>query len=204
MFFGLLALLIPGIMIAYVLPLIPWVMWIAGVTGYLILVLEAVIAVPLMMVAHMTFDGEGLHGRAIQVYELLFNVLFRPGPDASRLFAGYFVFSSVSWLIRISSCRRAFSSRKGLVRHQSDREVVLLAIFVLLHIVVAIKAFGFDLAHPTSCAEGCSASRRPTASIWTSSARRPHGPAREERCARSITMREVGCPTRQDKMSRMM
>lgn len=153
MFFGLLALLIPGIMIAYVLPLIPWVMWIAGVTGYLILVLEAVIAVPLMMVAHMTFDGEGLHGRAIQVYELLFNVLFRPGPDASRLFAGYFVFSSVSWLIRISSCRRAFSSRKGLVRHQSDREVVLLAIFVLLHIVVAIKAFGFDLAHPTSCAE---------------------------------------------------
>ncbi|WP_051949043.1 hypothetical protein [Methylosinus sp. PW1] len=57
MFFGLLALLIPGIMIAYVLPLIPWVMWIAGVTGYLILVLEAVIAVPLMMVAHMTFDA---------------------------------------------------------------------------------------------------------------------------------------------------
>jgi hypothetical protein len=29
-------------MIAYVLPLIPWVMWIAGVTCYLILVLEAV------------------------------------------------------------------------------------------------------------------------------------------------------------------
>jgi conjugal transfer/type IV secretion protein DotA/TraY len=143
LFFGLLALLIPGIMIAYVLPLIPWVMWIAGVTGYLILVLEAVIAVPLMMVAHMTFEGEGLHGRAIQVYELLFNVLFRPVLMLLGLFAGYFVFSSVSWLIRISfGVAVHFVLEKGWFVTNLIGLVVLLAIFVLLHIVVAIKAFG--------------------------------------------------------------
>lgn len=143
LFFGLLALLIPGIMIAYVLPLIPWVMWIAGVTGYLILVLEAVIAVPLMMVAHMTFEGEGLHGRAFQVYELLFNVLFRPVLMLLGLFAGYFVFSSVSWLIRISfGVAVHFVLEKGWFVTNLIGLVVLLAIFVLLHIVVAIKAFG--------------------------------------------------------------
>lgn len=142
LFFGLLALLIPGIMIAYVLPLIPWVMWIAGVTGYLILVLEAVIAVPLMMVAHMTFEGDGLHGRAIQVYELLFNVLFRPALMLLGLFAGFFVFSSISWLIRMSfGVAVHFVLEKGWFVTNLIGLVVLLAIFVLLHIVVALKSF---------------------------------------------------------------
>ena len=62
-FIGCMALLIPGLTIAFVLPMIPWVMWIAGVVGYLILVCEAVIAVPLWMLAHLTFEGDGLHGR---------------------------------------------------------------------------------------------------------------------------------------------
>lgn len=142
LFFGLLALLIPGIMIAYVLPLIPWVMWIAGVTGYLILVLEAVIAVPLMMVAHMTYEGDGLHGRAIQVYELLFNVLFRPALMLLGLFAGFFVFSSISWLIRMSfGVAVHFVLEKGWFVTNLIGLVVLLAVFVLLHIVVALKSF---------------------------------------------------------------
>lgn len=143
LFFGLLALLVPGIMIAYVLPMIPWVMWIAGVTGYLILVLEAVIAVPFMMSAHMTFDGDGLHGRAIQVYELLFNVLFRPALMLLGLFAGFFVFSSISWLIRMSfGVAVHFVLEKGWLVTNLIGMVVLLAIFVLLHIVVALKSFG--------------------------------------------------------------
>ena len=47
-FIGCMALLIPGLTIAFVLPMIPWVMWIAGVAGYLILVCEAMVAVPLV------------------------------------------------------------------------------------------------------------------------------------------------------------
>ena len=60
---GCMALLIPGLTIAFVLPMIPEVMWIAGVAGYLILVCEAMVAVPLWMLAHPTFEGDGLHGR---------------------------------------------------------------------------------------------------------------------------------------------
>ncbi|MGO9845563.1 MAG: DotA/TraY family protein [Methylocella sp.] len=77
-FVAAMALLVPGLTIAFVLPMIPWVMWIAGVAGYLILVCEAVVAVPLWMLAHMTFEGEGLHGRGLAGYELIFNLLFRP------------------------------------------------------------------------------------------------------------------------------
>lgn len=142
-FLGLLALLVPGLMIAYVLPLIPWAIWTAGVTGYLILVLEAVIAVPLMMLAHMTFEGDGLHGRAIQVYEILFNVLFRPALMLIGLFAAYFVFASVSWLIRATfGVAITFVLAKGWFVTNLIGLVVLLNVFVLMHVVVALKAFG--------------------------------------------------------------
>ena len=85
---GCMSLLIPGLTIAFVLPMIPWVMWIAGVGGWLILVCEAVLAVPLWMLAHMTTQGEGLHGRAQEGYSLLFNVMFRPTLMLFGLFMG--------------------------------------------------------------------------------------------------------------------
>jgi conjugal transfer/type IV secretion protein DotA/TraY len=63
-------------------------MWMAGVAGWIILVFEAMIAVPLWMLAHMTVGGDGLHGRAIEGWSLLFNVVFRPTLMVIRLFLG--------------------------------------------------------------------------------------------------------------------
>ena len=74
----------------------------AGVCGWIILVCEAMIAVPLWMLAHMTVGGDGLHGRAIEGWGLLFNVVFRPTLMVVGLFLGYFVFDCMSWLIRES------------------------------------------------------------------------------------------------------
>jgi conjugal transfer/type IV secretion protein DotA/TraY len=96
-FTGLLTILLPGIIIAYVLPMIPWVMWMAGVCGWIILVCEAMIAVPLWMLAHMTVGGDGLHGRAIEGWSLLFNVVFRPTLMVIVLFLGYFAWSATMW-----------------------------------------------------------------------------------------------------------
>jgi hypothetical protein len=35
-------------------------------------------ALPLWMLVHMTVGGDGLHGRAIEGWSLIFNVVFRP------------------------------------------------------------------------------------------------------------------------------
>lgn len=141
-FLGVLSLLIPGLTIAYVLPMIPWVMWIAGVAGYLILVCEAVIAVPLWMLAHMTFEGAGLHGRATQGYELIFNVLFRPVLMLLGLFLGYFVFTAMSWLIRMTFGVAAhFVLENGWIVTNFFGLVVLLSIYVMTHVVAALMSF---------------------------------------------------------------
>ncbi|NPD66357.1 DotA/TraY family protein (plasmid) [Lichenicola cladoniae] len=138
----LLALLIPGLTIAFVLPMIPWVMWMAGVMGWLILVCEAVIAVPLWMLAHMTMQGEGLHGKANEGYGLLFNVLFRPTLMLFGLFLGYFIFSSMSFLIRQTfGIAAGFVLEHGWIVTNVLGVVVLLSIFVMTHVVAAMMSF---------------------------------------------------------------
>jgi conjugal transfer/type IV secretion protein DotA/TraY len=141
-FTGLLAIMVPGIIIAYVLPMIPWVMWMAGVCGWIILVCEAMIAVPLWMLAHMTVGGDGLHGRAIEGWSLLFNVVFRPTLMVIGLFLGYFVFDCMSWLIRESFAIAAgFVLQNGWLVSNFIGIAVLLGIFVMTHVIAALMSF---------------------------------------------------------------
>ncbi len=141
-FLGVAGLLIPGLTIAFVLPTIPWVMWMAGVAGWIILVCEAFIAVPLWMLAHMTFEGPGLHGNATEGYSLLFNVLFRPVLMLFGLFLGYFVFAAMSWLIQQSfGIAAGFVLANGWLVTNMIGLTVLLGIFVLTHVVSALISF---------------------------------------------------------------
>ena len=141
-FLLLLGMLIPGLTIAFVLPMIPWVMWMAGVMGWLILVCEAVIAVPLWMLAHMTMGGEGLHGNAREGYALIFNVLFRPVLMLFGLFLGYFVFTSMSWLIRETfGVAAGFVLEQGWLVTNILGVIVLISIFVMAHVVAALTSF---------------------------------------------------------------
>lgn len=141
-FLLLLAILVPGITISYVLPMVPWVMWMAGVTGWIILVCEAMIAVPLWMLAHMTFGGDGLHGRASAGYALLFNVVFRPVLMVIGLFLGYGVFAASSWLIRMTFGTAAgFALANGWIVTNVIGMTVLLWIFVMAHVVAAMTSF---------------------------------------------------------------
>ena len=141
-FYLLMSILVPGLLIAYVLPMIPFAMWIAGVAGWPILVLEAVIAVPLWMFAHLTFHGDGLHGRGAEGYGLLFNVLFRPVLMLFGLMLGYFVFSATSWLLMQGfSIAAGFALSNGWFVTNMLGLVVLLSMFVLMEITLALMSF---------------------------------------------------------------
>ena len=138
----LMALLAPGAIIAYVLPMVPYVLWMAGVCGWIILVCEAMIAVPLWMLAHMTVGGDGLHGRAIEGWSLLFSVVFRPTMMVIGLFLGYFVFDCMSWLIRESfGVAAGFTLSGGWIVTNWIGLVILLNIFVMTQVTAAIMSF---------------------------------------------------------------
>jgi hypothetical protein len=90
----------------------------------------------------MTFEGDGLHGRAGEGYSLIFNVLFRPTLMLLGLFLGYFVFDAMSWLIRESfGIAAGFVLQNGWLVTNLLGMFVLLSIYVTIHIVVALKSF---------------------------------------------------------------
>ena len=53
-----------GATLSFVLPLMPFFYWILGVTGYFLLVVEAIVAVNLWALAHMRMEGDGISGAA--------------------------------------------------------------------------------------------------------------------------------------------
>jgi hypothetical protein len=59
-------LLAAGATLSFVLPMMPFFYWILGVTGYFLLVVEAIVAVNLWALAHMRMDGDGISGQAGQ------------------------------------------------------------------------------------------------------------------------------------------
>ncbi|KXV70229.1 hypothetical protein AD951_03425 [Acetobacter malorum] len=139
---GCMAMLIPGLTLAFVLPMVPYVMWMAGIASWLILVCEAVVAAPLWMLAHMTLNGEGLHGNARQGYALLFDVVFRPTLMLFGLFFGYFVFDAMSWLVHQTfGVAAGFALSHGWLVSNFLGMLLLVWMFVLLHMILALASF---------------------------------------------------------------
>lgn len=86
--------------VAYYLPSIPFIMWMIGVVGWLVMIMEAVCIAPLWAAAHAIPEGEGFAGQhGKQGYMLFMNVLMRPSLMVTGLFIAMFTIKGVSWLV---------------------------------------------------------------------------------------------------------
>jgi len=70
---------VPGMVLLYYVPLIPWIRVIFAVVAWIVSVFEAVVMVPVVALAHLTTQGEGLVPQGLQgAYVLYLNILLRP------------------------------------------------------------------------------------------------------------------------------
>jgi conjugal transfer/type IV secretion protein DotA/TraY len=68
-----------GFFLAYFLPALPLLFWLAGVLGWILMVVESLVAAPLWLAAHALPEGEGLTSQASRRGYLIFlGVLLRP------------------------------------------------------------------------------------------------------------------------------
>jgi len=68
-----------GISLAYYLPSLPFILWASAIIGWVILVVEALVAAPLWAAAHAVPEGEGIAGQhGKQGYNLFLHVLMYP------------------------------------------------------------------------------------------------------------------------------
>lgn len=97
------ALIAAGSTLAVVLPWMPAVRWVFGITSWLISLLEAIVGLPLLLVAMMRSDGAGLAGSAGRnAFALLVALALRPMMMLVGLVGGLLIFNSAiqlwNWL----------------------------------------------------------------------------------------------------------
>lgn len=87
--------LVPGWLLMYYVPLLPWVRVTFAVLTWIVSVFEAVIMVPIAALAHLTTEGDGLAGGARQAYILWLNVLLRPILTVIGFIGALLIFNSM-------------------------------------------------------------------------------------------------------------
>lgn len=91
-----------GATLAIILPIMPFVFWVLAVTGYFLLIVEAVVAVNLWALAHMRLDGDGISGEAGRNgWLMLLSLLVTPTLMVLGLLVGMAIFRITSALIDV-------------------------------------------------------------------------------------------------------
>ncbi|ECE0404269.1 hypothetical protein YJ57_24735 [Salmonella enterica subsp. enterica] len=70
--------ILPGITLAYYLPMMPFIIWIGVITGWVVLFVEALFASPLWAMAFLAPDADGFVGKQGQGYMLILSLVLRP------------------------------------------------------------------------------------------------------------------------------
>ncbi|MCY4197138.1 MAG: DotA/TraY family protein [Rhodobacteraceae bacterium] len=137
------ALVVAGAFLAFILPMLPFLLWIAAVTGYFLLVAEAVIAVNLWAIAHLRLDGEGLAGEAArQGYYLVLALTLTPILMVFGFLIGMAIFKVTATLVGIG----ADVAIRGLAHDQSwlvwlVGMAVIAILLVIVYVVMAERSF---------------------------------------------------------------
>ena len=98
-----LPLLLYGLALAYYLPAIPFIRWVSALTGWVILIVESLVAAPLWLCAHALPEGDGAagqHGR--RGYLLLLGIVIRPPLMVAGFFCAVILMNVLGRLIGAS------------------------------------------------------------------------------------------------------
>ncbi len=133
-----LALLAAGADLAIYLPAIPFVLWLLAIAGWVVLVLESLVAAPLWAAAHGMPEGEGFAGQTgRQGYMLFLSVLLRPALMTIGFFISVGVFDGMSWLVsegwRVYSAGENAGSILGPVNLAATVAVLVVLLTLLAH-----------------------------------------------------------------------
>ncbi len=112
------SLSIAAFFLAFYLPVLPTILWLLAVMGWLILVIEAMVAAPIWAAAHAIPEGEGIAGQhGKQGYMMLLNVLLRPALMVFGFMIAVALVNSTATLAAYMIGEGVISSKTGLGGH---------------------------------------------------------------------------------------
>jgi len=91
-----------GFLLAYFLPLIPFYRFLFGILSWFLSLLEGVVSIPLVALAHLTPEGEGFMGdKAKGAYYYTFDIFLRPILMVFGLIAGFLIFDLAASIMNL-------------------------------------------------------------------------------------------------------
>ncbi|WP_165982904.1 DotA/TraY family protein [Dankookia rubra] len=97
---AMLALIAGAVMLAFILPVQPYIVFTIQIFAWIILVCEAVVAAPIWAFAHLKLEGEGVAGEATHAgYRLMLTIFLRPVLMVIGMVVGMMIFMLASGLI---------------------------------------------------------------------------------------------------------
>lgn len=134
-----------GAMLAVYLPIAPYVIWIASVGGWLVFLIEAVIAAPLWAVMHAKQEGEGFAGSNTQGYMLLMSLIMRPALMIFGFIIAVLMVNVLGGFLNATFARAYTQSQSGT--WFTGLFIILGSVVVYTTLVVAIVNRSFALIH---------------------------------------------------------
>lgn len=135
------SLLASGWTLAYVVPMMPYFIWVLSCVSWLILVVEAIVAGCMWAFAHLRMDGEGISGGAgDNGYKITLQILLRPALMVIGMLAGMAVFAVAMQYIQqtyYTAMRSTLGSHYGFI----DGLIVFLCMMVVFFVVMAERCF---------------------------------------------------------------
>lgn len=119
------------------LPSIPLIAWLGAVTGWVLMIAESMMALPLWAIIHSNPEGEGWSpDSAKQGYQLLSGLVLRPSLMVGALFFGMSIMTGMSWLfgMLLQPYMRTLNENSGLGGAIMSLMTILLLVGFLVYI----------------------------------------------------------------------
>jgi conjugal transfer/type IV secretion protein DotA/TraY len=143
-------LVIGGSVMAFIIPMLPFLFWIVGVTGYFLLVAEAIIAVNLWAISHLRMDGEGIAGEAgRQGYYLVLALTLTPILMIFGFLVGMTLFKVTTTLVNVGLYQviQGMNTDGGLTWLVGIFVIVVMSI--LVYLVLIERSFSLIMELPS-------------------------------------------------------
>ena len=130
-----------GMLCGFILPLLPFMHFFFGTISWIALLFEAVIAMPLVALAHITPEGEGISGpQARGAYVMAFSILLRPAMMIFGLISAFLVLDLATSLLNMLF-GIGMSSTGGTGTHVVLGKIIRTIMYCIILFSIANHAF---------------------------------------------------------------
>ncbi len=135
-------LFVEGFFLSFVVPLIPFMVWIAALLGFLLMAFEMIVAAPLWGILHMHPESHEVVGMGGAGYKIALAIMVRPFLMILGLIGGYALFMGFTALITPMISKAVVSSQDtgGGIMGPLDM-LGAVGVYATLMVIVAYEAF---------------------------------------------------------------